>query len=201
MKCIHKNFQRDYNLFFNVSESWITIARKIKTRPTPEGSLQSITVFILQYQGLSWKPLSVRTRTVMKLKIIKAHLCKGILKTETKGRDFGAWKRHTQTLKKISYFSHNKIKYIQHLFSLPDSHMYRGLQANNLQLCFKLNLHIQCTQCFAFASCYPPRPWRTPSHAWTSIPSVHWWTCIRCHIFTLSFTSSLDAFNALSLKW
>ena len=67
--------------------------------------------------------ISVGLRTVMKLKIVTAHLWKGFLKrTIIRESVSGEQERHTQTLKKTSHLSHNKIKYTQHLFSLSDWH-------------------------------------------------------------------------------
>lgn len=73
-----------------------------------------------------WGPqleiISVGVRTMMKLKIVMAHLWKGILKRKIIGERVSEEESHTQTLKKPSHLSHNKVKYIQDLFSLPDWH-------------------------------------------------------------------------------
>lgn len=54
---------------------------------------------------------------MMMLKIVMAHLWKGILKRKIIEEIVsGEQESHTQTLKKPSHLSHNKVKYIQICF-------------------------------------------------------------------------------------
>lgn len=67
--------------------------------------------------------ISVRVRPVMKLKVAMAHLWKGVLRKKIlREGESGEQEMHMQTLKKTSHLSHNKIKYIEYLFSLSAWH-------------------------------------------------------------------------------
>lgn len=126
--------------------------------------------------------------SVMKLKIVMAHLWKGALKRKTIRESLWRTREaHANTEENQLFIALQNTVRTSTCFHCQTG-TETGPWENILQLCCKTNPHVWWTPHLVFASSYPPQPRQIPVRSLTETPSVQWQAYIRSYTFVLRLT-------------